>query len=320
MTRTILSLTHWVKLQLADQSVTLQPLYGDASRRRYFRVASQDKSYIVADVSCEKTSLLAFIELDELLYQQGLRVPDLYFSDAVHGYLIQEDFGDKTLLSQLTADNVNAFYQQALQCLYQLQSCHLAAPHPLRQYGKTLLTREWGIFTNWYLEKYQQKNLTKHQNTLAEVYALLASIFAEQPQVFVHRDYHSRNLMVLDDDELGIIDFQGAVVGPVTYDIVSLLKDCYIDWPETQRQQWLQNAHAALVERNVTSVDYETFLRWFDLTGLQRHLKVLGLFARLAMADHNEKYLSDLPRVLYYVQQVFERYPELAALKKLMEK
>jgi aminoglycoside/choline kinase family phosphotransferase len=309
-----------VQQQVGNQHVTLQPLYGDASRRCYFRVNFNHKTAIVADASAEKTSVWTFVDVANLLAAQHIIVPKIYAADMMHGYLLEEDFGDQSLLSLLNAENVSEFYQAAFTELLKMQTCADLSKVPLPTYDITLLTREWTIFTSWYLQKYRGIDPDKHQTLLDNLFSIFLDVFNEQPQVFVHRDYHSRNLMALSDHHLGVIDFQGAVTGPITYDLVSLLKDCYIAWPKQQVIDWaLQMQGKMWQQQNLPQVSTEQFLRWFDLTGLQRHLKVLGLFARQALANDNARYLADMPRVMNYVGDVCQRYPEFTALLPLLE-
>jgi aminoglycoside/choline kinase family phosphotransferase len=313
------NLTLWAQQQLGDQALTLQPLYGDASRRRYFRVACNDLTYILADATAEKNSLYDFCLIAKALQQHNVHVPAIIAQDLVHGYMLESDFGDRTLLSVLNAQNAENYYQQAFDNLLKMQLCDAIPEQPLPDYDIALLKREWGVFTTWFLEKYHNIVLAEHAQMLDDVLQLLIETFFEQPQVFVHRDYHSRNLMVLDNDELGIIDFQGAKRGPITYDLVSLIKGCYIDWPTADVQQWAVQMQTRMWQQHdFAPVSEAQFLRWFDLTGLQRHLKVLGQFARQSLAEGNDSYMPDMPRVIYYVLPVCARYPELKGLETLL--
>lgn len=321
MASSLQSLTQWAGQQLGDQSVTLQPLYGDASRRRYFRVKSDAKTYILGDASAEITTVPAFVDIAAMLTHQEVIVPKIYATDLVHGYVLEADLGDTTLLSVLNTDNVEQFYKNASDIILKMQSCDLKAHPTLPHYDKTFLQREWMVFTTWFLENYYKVTLADHAPMLERCLQLCYDIFSEQPRVFVHRDFHSRNLMVLDKtDSLAVIDFQGAVQGPITYDIVSLLKGCYIDWPPEQVRQWaLQFKEKLWQQSGAPAVSDAQYLRWFDLTGLQRHLKVLGQFCRQALIEKNESYLPDMPRVLSYVMATCKQYPELHELHQLLK-
>lgn len=313
------SLTQWAGQQLDNQGVTLQSLYGDASHRRYFRLSTAEKSLVLCDASTEKTDIPAFVEVAKYLRQQGLTVPEIYAMDNIHGYLLLSDLGNSTLQTVLTADNVDQYYQVAFDDLLKMQAGTEQAKKIVPKYDTTLLQREWVIFVNWFLTKYRQLDTEQHHEVLNKAYQLLETTFLQQPQVFVHRDYHSRNLMLQPDDTLGILDFQGAKIGPICYDLVSLIKGCYIDWPIAQVEQWALAMQPRLWQQiEAEPVSQQQFLRWLDLTGLQRHLKVLGQFARKMISEKNDSYMPDMPRVLNYVTQVCQRYPELKEFYQLL--
>lgn len=313
------TLLRWVKAHLNDDTLTLHALHGDASRRRYFRTYSQGTSWIVADASAELTDVMLFVWIDELFAKNNIHVPLIKSADINNGYLILEDFGDDVLLNHLTLDNVNDWYQQAFSILLKIQAIKNPHDGQIFYYDENSYRREWGIFTHWYLEKYQHFDLIKLNSILESTFQLILKTMVEQPQVLVHRDFHSRNLMQLADKTIGVIDFQGAKWGAITYDLVSLLRDCYIDWPQEQVEQWV-NTMRPLLCRNIgiDPVDNALFMRWFDFSGLQRHLKVLGQFARKSLNEGNNYYIKDLPRVRQYVLAVCERYPELSSLAELV--
>ena len=312
-------LNQWAQQQLNDPDVTLQPLYGDASRRRYYRVRKSSNSLIIVDAAAERHEVQAFVAIGEALRQRGLQVPTIYAIDVEQGFLLLSDFGDKVLLRQLTADNVASYYQQALDNLLCIQSNHEIKHYTVLDYDTALITHEWNVFTEWFLQKYHKVPLGAQQTLLNNVLQLLIEVMQQQPQVFIHRDYHSGNLMVLADQQLGILDFQGARRGPITYDLVSLLKDCYIAWPRQQVQQWALAMQTRIWQQaNCAVVSEAQFLRYFDLTGLQRHLKALGQFARKAIAEHDQRYLNHIPRVKQYVLDVCTRYNELTLFKQFL--
>lgn len=320
MADSLQSLKQWVGRQLGDQGVTLQPLCPDASRRRYYRLKNASKSYVVADASAEKTEVPAFVDIAALLAEQRIRVPIIYASDYVHGYFLESDLGDITLLSVLNDENVDELYEIAFAILLKMQAIPADHYKLLPAYNGSFIKREWNVFTNWYLEKYKGVNLTEQQTLLDNMVTLFTDVFSEQPQVFVHRDFHSRNLMVQgEQNRLALIDFQGAVSGPITYDLVSLLKGCYIDWPtEKVRQLALKMQPKLWSLTNLAPVDEATFMRWFDLTGLQRHLKVLGQFARKTLSENNDSYMKDMPRVIKYVRDTCATYEELQPFHQFM--
>ena len=292
---------------------------GDASFRRYFRFfAKQTNSFdeislIAVDAPPELENSQPFIDIANLLANNNVPVPVIYEVDLKQGFYIQQDFGDQLLLDFLNDESADGLYQQAMHHIAHMQ--HVESEN-LPLYDTQLLQREMNLFTDWYLSKHLNLTLNDEQsNTLQTCYQLLENNALEQPQVFVHRDYHSRNLMLLADNSLGIIDFQDAVKGPITYDLVSLLRDCYITWPQDKIDQWLKYFHQHIV----SDIPLDTFTRWFDLMGMQRHIKAAGIFCRLNYRDGKSGYLNDIPRTLNYIKEVSEKYPELQEFKQLVK-
>lgn len=298
----------------------LEVVAGDASSRSYYRFAVGQQNYIVALAPPATEKNAAFIAVRNVLDEAGVRVPQIYAVDLEHGYLLLEDLGDQLLLDLLHADSVDGYYQRAFGVLLQMaavdcQTCELG------EYDRELLTEELQRFDTWFVRGllgYTPTNAEQHM--VDAFFAVLIASALEQPQVLVHRDFHSRNIMLTEADELGIIDYQDAVAGPVSYDAVSLLRDCYVQWPAAQVAAWCdayyqQLCHAGLLTR----VPAEQFRQWFDWMGLQRHIKVLGTFARLSLRDNKPGYLEDLPVVLDYVHEMLEHYaadaPEIAAFR-----
>jgi aminoglycoside/choline kinase family phosphotransferase len=238
-------------------------------------------------------------------------VPQILQQDLRQGFLLLSDLGSQPYLDALNAQSVERLYGDALGALAVMQACVSADELP--PYNETLLRREMALFPDWFLTTHLGLELSEsEQQLLADAFGLLADNAQAQPQVFVHRDYHSRNLMVCDHNP-GILDFQDAVHGPVTYDLVSLLRDCYIAWPREQVEEWVQGYHDIALDHGIIrSPMSEQFLRWFDLMGVQRHLKAIGIFARLNHRDGKPGYLNDIPRTLGYVEEVSGRYPALA--------
>lgn len=297
-----------------DRQAGLIAVSGDASFRRYFRVYAVEgltkQSFILMDAPPEKESCDAYIHVAQALEVQGLRVPHLYSADLSQGFLLLSDLGDELYLSHLNTHSAPMLYQSALQALLQIQQCsNLADELPL--YDERLLRNEMLLFTDWFCIQLLELSLTDHEKLLIdEVFGQLVASALAQPQVCVHRDYHSRNLMVLPEGMPGILDFQDAVKGPITYDLVSLLKDCYIAWPAPQVRTWvLEFAQQLHENQQITNIGHDVFLHWFDWMGLQRHLKVLGIFSRLNLRDHKPRYLHDIPLVFDYVLDVTSQYP-----------
>ncbi|QIB67649.1 phosphotransferase [Kineobactrum salinum] len=296
-------------MQLPATQAQLSPVAGDASNRRYFRLQLPLRTVIVVDAPPATEKNREFLAVDALLAQSGVRVPEVLAADQERGYLLLEDLGDALLLSRLNGINVDHYYGQALAILRQLAAADTAAV-ALPEYAAQLLAEELARFPQWFLQRLLGLDLDAgEQAMLAGLDAALIGSALAQPRVLVHRDFHSRNLMCLANDSLAVIDFQDAVLGPVTYDPVSLLRDCYIRWPRARVEQWAlghrDSLHAAGL---LPAVDDSTFLHWFDWMGLQRHLKVLGTFARLSLRDGKTAYLADLPLVLEHILEVLQVY------------
>lgn len=311
-------LKNWLN-QSDIQYQSIQPASADASFRRYFRISNEGKSYIVMDAPPEKENCLPFIAIATLFLEFGLNVPVILAQDTQQGFLLLSDLGDTVFLSELNNDRVDRMYRSAMDALLLLQK-HKTTILP--DYDEALLRNELALFPDWYLDKQLGVTLSSQQNEiLQQCFDILVMNALEQPQVCVHRDYHSRNLMINNEDinRPGIIDFQDAVIGAVTYDLVSLLKDCYIDWPRDKVEAWVGYFHHQAEELAIVkNVSEAQFLRWFDLMGLQRHLKVAGIFSRLKHRDGKTGYLKDIPRTMDYVHDVVSRYAEFKPLQNLL--
>jgi len=288
---------------------TLTVVAGDASPRRYFRVVLANSSYVLVEAPPATEKNAAFVHVDELLHGAGVKVPAVLGVDYDRGFLLLEDLGDRLLLPLLNAASVDAWYRQAFTVLTKMASVD-AASTGLPDYDWALLREELGRFQEWFVERLLGYTVpAKEQANVDQLLAQLIDSALQQPRVLVHRDFHSRNLMASGADELAVIDFQDAVVGPITYDLVSLLRDCYIQWSPAQVQGWAL-AYRDLLRTQGLAADVEQaqFLRWFDWMGLQRHLKVLGTFARLFLRDGKSAYLDDLPLVIDYVMEITAKY------------
>jgi len=323
-----LELKHWLERQLPqtpvglpDAPLTLTPLSGDAGFRRYYRLNTQP-TLLAVDAPPERENTQRFSALARLFSQSLVATPSLLAVDAQIGFMLQEDFGDRLLLGELEAqpDSAPVLYGEALMQLLALQQT--PAHRLLPAYDSGRLGRELALFPEWFCGRLLGCELdAREAEQLEHWFQKLVDSALEQPRVAVHRDYHSRNLVLRPDQSLGVIDFQDAVWGPITYDAVSLLKDCYIRWPESQVRQWaLGYGNLAAGLGLMSGVSENQFLRWFDWMGLQRHLKVLGIFARLALRDGKPRYLQDLPLVLRYSLEVLHRYPELVGLGDWFER
>jgi aminoglycoside/choline kinase family phosphotransferase len=299
---------------------TLRPASADASFRRYFRVDGADgASYILMDAPPPQEDVRPFIQVAELFGKTGVSVPQVLAQDAERGFLLLTDLGSTTYLHQLNTDTAHKLYLDAIDALVLLQA--QSQPEALPEYDRALLLRELQLFPDWYIAKHRGMTLDdKQQAALQKVFDTLLANNLAQPQVYVHRDYHSRNLMVLGGGNPGILDFQDAVYGPITYDLVSLLRDAYIQWDEELVLDWaIRYWEAARRAGLPVANDIDSFYRDFEFMGLQRHLKVLGIFARLHHRDGKAAYLDDMPLVMEYTRKTAGRYRELAPLIPILD-
>lgn len=310
-------LHEWIKETLGVTTYSLEPASGDASFRRYFRLLTDADQFIAVDAPPEKEDNASFVNVTHLLEAEGLPVPHIHYSSLDFGFFLLSDFGDTLLLNVLNNENVNTLYAKAFDALTIMQQTPTTS---LPDYSQELLLTEMELFREWFLSKHLSIELSSSEHVLLDqVFASLIANALSQPQVFVHRDYHSRNLMQIDEKYPGIIDFQDAVCGPVTYDLVSLLRDCYIEWPLTQVEAWaLSYRNKVLSEKIITNVDEQTFLKWFDLMGIQRHLKAIGIFSRLNIRDNKPNYLQAIPRTLHYIKTIAPKYSETYELSKFI--
>ena len=313
-------LRDWLNEVLPARLNRIAPASSDASFRRYFRVWYDGQTRIVMDAPPDKEDCRPFVAIAQALRGLGLNAPEVLAGDLDQGLLLLTDLGSRQYLAELDARSVPGLYGDALEALARLQIGGDPGSSLLPPYDSALLHREMELFREWFLGKLLGLNLREEEHrTLDHAFALLADNALEQPQVWVHRDYHSRNLMITDPDNPGVLDFQDAVVGAVTYDLVSLLRDCYIAWPHAQVEAWALDHRARLRALGMSGLgDADAFLRGFDLMGAQRHLKAIGIFSRLNLRDGKPGYLQDIPRTLSYVLEVADRYPELAGLDDLL--
>ncbi len=317
-------LTAWIGSTLGHIE-EIRPASSDASFRRYFRVVKDGHSLIVMDAPPDREPVGAYVRIARRLLEIGLNVPEIIAGDEDRGFLLLSDLGETPYLQRLvsgtsTTGDVDRLYGDALAALITLQTGGLTDPGFLPPYDSDLLRREMDLFPQWYLAKHLGRAPNAgEQRLLDQAFEALVSSALEQPQVWVHRDYHSRNLMQTAHNNPGILDFQDAVLGPITYDLVSLLKDAYVAWPRKQVNEWVTGFCQLEIDSGLVEQRCEDrFQRWFDLMGVQRHLKVAGIFARLNYRDGKSWYLSDIPRVLGYVEEVLPLYPELRPLAEIM--
>ena len=312
----------WTRQTLCEDTLVLTPASSDASFRSYWRGRRADgRSVIVMDAPPAHEDIRPWLDVAQRLRAAGLGAPEVEAADVDQGFIAMQDLGNATYLPLLDAASVETLYDAALDALLRMQRD--ADCTGLPPYDEARLIDEMELLPTWFLQRHLGVELSCDDwDTLELAMRRLVDSALAQPRVFVHRDYHSRNLLALPGGGVGVIDFQDAVCGALTYDLVSLLKDCYIVWPVAQVRRWALDYRARAVAAGLwpTARDDADFLRAFDLTGLQRHLKVLGIFCRLYYRDGKAGYLADLPRVLAYTLEAARAYPEFAALAALLER
>lgn len=321
----------WARSVLGDPALTLESASADASFRSYWRTQQQARSWIVMDSPPEQEDPRPWLEIGARLSAAGLHVPAVRAQDLQQGLLLIEDLGSRLYLPALDDGSVGALYGDALEALLRMQRDVDVVG--MQRYDHAFLQRELEIMPEWFLGRHLGHAPTCGEwDALETAFTVLLHNALAQPHCFVHRDYHSRNLLIVDHaspqtittrlPSPGIIDFQGALVGPITYDLASLLRDCYIVWDRARVEGWVDDYRQRLQAAQLidAAVDRAQFLRWFDLTGLQRHIKVLGIFCRLCYRDGKHGYLDDLPRVYDYVIEVASGYPELADFVALLQR
>lgn len=307
-----LSLQHWLASELGHQDARISIASADASFRRYLRVDDNGRSLIVMDAPPEHEDCGPFIDVAHRLRQAGVNAPEVLATDLRHGFLLLTDLGDQLYSHALNVKSADALYERALSALHDIQKIDSSS---LPAYDQQLLNAEMALFKDWLLGKHLELELSSdEQTTLHNAFALLCDQALKQRQVFVHRDYHCRNLMVTENNSPGVLDFQDAVRGPITYDLVSLLRDCYVRWPNAWVERWSEGYRSLFAP----DVDSQTWRLWFDWMGVQRHLKAAGIFARLNYRDGKSGYLADVPRTVQYILEVCSRYQALEGLAELV--
>ncbi|MEO6689136.1 MAG: phosphotransferase [Dokdonella sp.] len=316
---------------LSDRDLTIEVASADASFRSYWRVSGAHGTRIVMDAPPGMEDIEPWLDIGKRLRAADLHTPQVFAVDRAQGFVLMEDLGVRIYLPELNTVSVDALYADALVALVRMQT--RVDTTGLAPFDRAFLLMEMELLPEWLLDRHLAFAATDaDRGVIAAAFSFLARSATEQPQTFMHRDYHSRNLLIVDTDvrgvevptlrNPGIIDFQGAFVGPIAYDLASLLRDCYVEWEEARVEGWMEGQRRRLLDAGLIPADADTaqFRRWFDLIGLQRHIKVLGIFCRLWYRDGKEQYLSDLPLVWRYVTSVARRYPELAAFVDVLER
>jgi len=328
----------FVQKHFADAQIALEVASADASFRSYWRARSGDQSWIVMDAPPGQEDVRPWLDIGARLRARGLHAPEVFAADADQGFIVMEDLGTRAYLAELNYATAATLYKDALHALLRMQRDVDAADLPV--FDATRSIPEMELFGPWFLERHLGfAPACDDWDVIEHAFRMLAASCDEQPRRFMHRDFHSRNLLIVEDKPRedhpavgaqepsaaqkanpGIIDFQGAMLGPVTYDLASLLRDCYIAWPIERVDAWVEDFRQRLVAERIVDVPGARFRRWFDLIGLQRHIKVLGIFCRLWYRDGKRGYLADLPRVLDYVIGIAELYPELLDFAALLRR
>jgi aminoglycoside/choline kinase family phosphotransferase len=313
------ALERWLAAQLRGAHFALTPASEDASFRRYFRASLDDgRSFVAMDAPPEKEDCRPFVHVAGLLHEAGVHAPRVHAQDLAQGFLLLTDLGNRTYLQELNGSNATALFGDAIDALIRWQLA--TRPGELPPYDAALLRRELQLFPDWYVARHLGLSLSKSQSeTLEQIFRLLVESALAQPKVYVHRDYMPRNLM-LSEPNPGVLDFQDAVQGPVTYDVVSLLRDAFLSWDEERVLDWsVRYWERARQAKLPVDADFGEFWRAFEWMGLQRHLKVLGIFARINYRDGKPKYLADTPRFIRYAREVAKRYSALTPLTRLLD-
>ena len=318
-------LTTWLCEQLSVPHIQLASLTGDAGFRRYFRfqieVSNPTKlhSYIAVDAPNAGCNNPAFLAIQQLLKTNHINVPNIIAENLTQGFFCLTDLGDQLLATNLTPNNVALYYQQALTVSLNIAQIKPNKTLAIPIFDASFVQRELTIFVEWLLDQHLKITLSvAQQQQLQRCFELLINNIIEQPQVFMHRDFHSRNIM-LTEGQLAVLDFQDAVIGPITYDVVSLLRDCYVRWPAPLVSSLFNSHYQQLSARfALPDISHAQWQRWFDLTGLQRHIKAAGIFARLFHRDGKSQYLADIPLTLQYIVDISAQYPELSFIHQLV--
>jgi aminoglycoside/choline kinase family phosphotransferase len=323
-------LRRFAESALSATALSIEPASADASFRSYWRVTAADGAFIVMDAPPDRENLAPWLDVGARLRRAGLHTPEVHAVDREQGFVLMEDLGNRLYLGELSDATVDALYADALDALHRMQTAVDTAGLPA--FDESFVTTELEIMPEWFLKRHLGYETGCDDWDVIELaFRTLITAVRAQPQAFMHRDYHSRNLLVVDRAtprahgalvQPGIVDFQGAMIGPIAYDLASLLRDCYIAWDAERVGGWVDAyrerlRHAHLIDSHV---DAARFRRWFDLAGLQRHIKVLGIFCRLNYRDGKAHYLADLPLVWHYVITVAERYAEIAPLAELLKR
>ena len=308
-------LTEWAK-KLYSSSIEIEKASSDASFRSYYRILSNNDTKIIMDAPPEKEPLSPFLDITKRLSKANINVPEIFELDEDLGFILMSDLGKTKYLDKLNDETVYCLYTDAMDTIHKMQT-EVDASN-LKNFDSKELITEMDLFKDWFLKKHLNHNFDNEGlNNIQECFDSLVKIILEIPTTFVHRDFHSRNLMITDSNNPGVLDYQDALIGPITYDAVSLLKDCYVNWDKKLITEMLSTYYKK-IKADYNNIEFDEFSFWFDVVGLQRHFKAIGIFSRLNYRDNKITFMEDIPRTYKYVDEVVNKYTELISVKEML--
>jgi len=308
-------LTEWAK-KIYSSNIEIEKASSDASFRSYYRIRSSNDTKIIMDAPPEKEPLSSFLDITKRLSKANINVPEIFELDEDLGFILMSDLGKTKYLDKLNDETVYCLYTDAMDTIHKMQT--EVDVSNLKNFDSKELITEMDLFKDWFLEKHLNHNFdNKGLNNIQECFNCITKIILEIPTAFVHRDFHSRNLMVTDSNNPGVLDYQDALIGPITYDAVSLLKDCYVNWDNKLIAEMLSTYYKK-IKANYNNIEFDEFNFWFDVVGLQRHFKAIGIFSRLNYRDNKITFMQDIPRTYKYVDEVVNKYTELTSVKEML--
>ena len=308
-------LTEWAK-KLYSSSIEIEKASSDASFRSYYRIRSNNDTKIIMDAPPEKEPLTSFLDITKRLSKAKVNVPEIFELDEDLGFILMSDLGKTKYLDKLNDETVYCLYTDAMDAIHKMQT--EVDVSNLKNFDSKELITEMDLFKDWFLKKHLNHNFDNEGlNNIQECFDSLVKIILEIPTTFVHRDFHSRNLMITDSNNPGVLDYQDALIGPITYDAVSLLKDCYVNWDKKLITEMLSTYYKK-IKADYNNIEFDEFSFWFDVVGLQRHFKAIGIFSRLNYRDNKITFMQDIPRTYKYVDEVVNKYTELTSVKEIL--
>ena len=308
-------LTEWAK-KLYSSNIEIEKASSDASFRSYYRIRSNNDTKIIMDAPPEKEPLTSFLDITKRLSKANINVPEIFELDEDLGFILMSDLGKTKYLDKLNDETVYCLYTDAMDTIHKMQT--EVDVSNLKNFDSKELITEMDLFKDWFLKKHLNHNFDNEGlNNIQECFNSITKIILEIPTAFVHRDFHSRNLMITDSNNPGVLDYQDALIGPITYDAVSLLKDCYVNWDNKLIAEMLSTYYKK-IKANYNNIEFDEFSFWFDVVGLQRHFKAIGIFSRLNYRDNKITFMQDIPRTYKYVDEVINKYTELTSVKEML--